>query len=213
MIFLFWMMSFKPTFSLFSFDFIKRLFISSSLSAIRVVSSVYLRVLIFLPAVLIPACASSSLAFCTMYSAYKLNKQGDNIQPWCTPFPILNQSISSSNCCFLTYIQISQEAGKMFWYFHIFENFPQFVVIHTIKGFSIINKAEVDVFLGFFCFFIQWMLAICSLVSLPFLNPTWTSESSRFKYCWSLACPTRIPLVPSLCRWDQAHAAYCMTGR
>ena len=79
---------------------------------------------------------------------------------------------SGSNCCFLTYIQISQEAGNVVWYFHIFENFPQFVVIHTIKGFSIINKAEVDVFLGFFCFFIQWMLAIRSLILLPFLNPT-----------------------------------------
>ena len=63
------------------------------LSAIRVVSSAYLRLLIFLPAILIPACASSSLAFCMMYSAYKLNKQGDNIQPWRTPFPIWNQSV------------------------------------------------------------------------------------------------------------------------
>ena len=62
-------------------------------SAIRVVSSAYLRLLIFLPAILIPACASSSSVFLVMYSAYKLNKQGDNIQPWCTPFPIWNQSI------------------------------------------------------------------------------------------------------------------------
>ena len=55
------------------------------------VSSAFLR-LLFLPAILIPDCASSSLAFCMMYSAYKWNKQGDNIQPWCTPFPIWNQS-------------------------------------------------------------------------------------------------------------------------
>ena len=88
MILVFWMLSFKPTFSLYSFTFIKRLFSSSSLSAIRVVSSAYLRFLIFLPAILIPACASSSPAFLVMYSAYKLNKQGDNIQPWCIPFPI-----------------------------------------------------------------------------------------------------------------------------
>ena len=74
-IFVFWMLSFKPTFSLSSFPFIKRLFSSSSLSAIRVVSSAYLRLLIFLPAVLIPACISSSPAFLMMYSAYKLNKQ------------------------------------------------------------------------------------------------------------------------------------------
>jgi len=92
MILVFWMLSFKPTFSL-SFTFIKRLFSYSSLSAIRVVSPTYMRWLIFLPAILIPACASSSPAFLTMYSAYKLNKQGDNIQPWRTPFPIWNQSV------------------------------------------------------------------------------------------------------------------------
>ena len=65
---------------------------SSSLSAIMVVSSAYLRLLIFLPAVLIPACASSSPAYQMMYSAYKLNKQGDNIQP-CIPFSICNKSV------------------------------------------------------------------------------------------------------------------------
>ena len=85
-------LSFKPTFSLFSSTFIKRLF-SSSLSAIRVVLSAYLRLFIFLQAILIPACASSSLAFLMMYSAYKLNKQGDNIQPWRTPFPVWNQFV------------------------------------------------------------------------------------------------------------------------
>ena len=79
MILAFWILSFKPAFSLSSVTFIKRLFSSSSLSAIRVVSSAYLRLLIFLPAIFIPACASSSPAFRMMYSAYKLNKQGDNI--------------------------------------------------------------------------------------------------------------------------------------
>ena len=93
MILVFWMLSFKPTFSLSSFTFIKRLFSSSSISAIRVVSSAYLRLLIFLQEILIPACASSSPAFLMMYSAYKLNKQGDNIQPWHTPFTIWNQSV------------------------------------------------------------------------------------------------------------------------
>ena len=82
----FWMLSFKPAFWLCSFTFIKRLFSSSSLSAIRVVSSGYLRLLIFLPEILIPTCASSSLAFHMMVNK-KLNKQGDNIQPWQTPFP------------------------------------------------------------------------------------------------------------------------------
>ena len=84
----FWMLSFKSPFPLSSFTLIKRLFSSSSLSAIRAVPSVYLRLLILLPAILIPVCASSSPAFLTMYSAYKLNKQVDNIQPWPTPFPI-----------------------------------------------------------------------------------------------------------------------------
>ena len=92
MILVFWMLSFKPIFSLFTFTFIKRLF-SSSLSAIRVVSSAYLRLLIFLPAILIPACASSSPAFRMICSEYKLNKQGDNIQPWHIPFLIWNQSV------------------------------------------------------------------------------------------------------------------------
>ena len=81
MVLVFLMLSFKPAFSLSSYTFLKRLFSSSSISAIRVMLSAYLRLLIFLPAILIPACASSSLAFLIMYSAYKLNKQGDNIQP------------------------------------------------------------------------------------------------------------------------------------
>ena len=92
------------------------LFSFSSLSAIRVVSSAYLRLLIFLLVIMISACASSSLAFHMMYSTCKLNKQGDNIQPWCTPFPIWNQSVVPlyvSNCCFLTCIEISQEASKV----------------------------------------------------------------------------------------------------
>ena len=84
-------LSFQSNFSLSSFTFLKRF--SSSLSAIRVVSSAYLRLLIFLPANLIPACVSSSPVFLMMYSAWKLNKQGDNIQPWHTPFPIWNQSV------------------------------------------------------------------------------------------------------------------------
>jgi len=93
MILVFWMLSFKPTFSLSSFTFINRLFSSSSLSATRVVSSAYLRLLIFLLAILIPACASFSTGFFMMYSASKLNKQGDKIQPRHTPFPIWNQSV------------------------------------------------------------------------------------------------------------------------
>ena len=92
-IFVVCMRSFKPAFLLSSFTFIKRLFSSSSLSAIRVVPSAYMRPLIFLPAILIPACPSSNPAFHMTYFAYKLNKQSDNMQPWCTPFLIWNQSI------------------------------------------------------------------------------------------------------------------------
>ena len=59
----------------------------------------------------------------------------------------------SSNCCFLTCIQVSQEAGQVVWYAHLFQNFPQFVVIHTVKGFGLVNEAEIDVFLELSCFF------------------------------------------------------------
>ena len=92
MILVIWMLSFKPAFSLSSFTFIKRLFSSSSLSAKRVVSSAYLRLLIFIQAILIPVCDSSSPACYMMYTAYN-NKQVDIIPPQHTPFPICNQSI------------------------------------------------------------------------------------------------------------------------
>ena len=61
--------------------------------------------------------------------------------------------MSSSNCCFLTCIQISQKAGQVVWYSHLFQNFPQFAVIHIVKGFGVVNKAEVDAFLELYCFF------------------------------------------------------------
>ena len=92
MILVFWMLSFKPNFSLSSFTFMRGSLVLFHF-LIRVVSSAYLRSLIFLLEILISVCASSSLAFRMMYSAYKLNKQGDNIQPWHTPFPIWNQSV------------------------------------------------------------------------------------------------------------------------
>ena len=61
--------------------------------------------------------------------------------------------MSSSNCCILTCIQVSQEAGQVVSYSHLFQNFPQFIVIHTVKGFGIVNKAEIDVLLELSCFF------------------------------------------------------------
>ena len=118
------------------------------------VSSAYLRLLIFLPAILIPAYASSSPEFLMMYSAYKLNKQGDNIQPWCTPFPIWNQSVVP--CPVLTVASWSAYRflkRRIRWSgipisFRIF----QFIVIHIVKGFGIVNKAEIDIFLELSCF-------------------------------------------------------------
>ena len=104
---------------------------------------------------MIPACGSSSPAFLMMYSAYKLNKQGDSMQPWCTPFLIWNQSVVP--CPVLTVA--SWPAFRFLrrqvrWSgIPISLNFPQFVVIHTVKAFGIVNKAEVDVFLELFSFF------------------------------------------------------------
>ena len=94
-IFAFWLLSFKPDFPLSSFTFIRRLFSFTLFSSISLVSSAYLRLLIFLLAVLIPACASSSLTFLMIYSAQKLNKQGENIQPSWTYFPTWSQFIVS----------------------------------------------------------------------------------------------------------------------
>ena len=93
MIFVYQCWVFNPAFSLSSFIFIKRFFSSSLLSAIRVVSSAYVRLLWFLSAFLIPVCDSSSLSFHMMYSAYMLNKSRDNMQPWCAQIPILSQSV------------------------------------------------------------------------------------------------------------------------
>ena len=89
-ILVFWMLSFKPAFSFSSFTLIKRLYSSSSPSAIRVVSSAHLRLLIFFLSILMPVAASSIPAFCMMYSVYKLNKQDDNIQAWGAAFLIWN---------------------------------------------------------------------------------------------------------------------------
>ena len=97
--------------------------------------------------------------------------------------------MSSSNCCFLTCIQVSQEADQVVWYSHLFLNFPQFIVIHTVEDFDIVNKAETDVFFwnSLALSLIQQILATWSLVPLPFLKPALTSGSSRLTYCWSLA--------------------------
>ena len=108
----------------------------------------------FLPAMLIPGCDSSSLVFCMMYSAYKLNKQGDIALMYSFPnLEPVHCSMSGSNYCFLTCTQVSQGTGKVVWYFHLFNNLPQFVVIRTVKGFGVVDKAEVDIFLELSCIF------------------------------------------------------------
>ena len=154
MILIFLMLSFKQAFSLCSFTPIERFFSSSLLSAVRMVSSAYIRLLIFLLEILTPACDSSSLACHTIYSADKLNKQGDNIQPCLTPFPVWNKSVVT--CPILTVASCPTYRffrRQVRWsVILISKNFPQFVVIHTVKGLSVVNEAEVDVFLEFFCF-------------------------------------------------------------
>ena len=135
----FWMLSFKPALSLSSFTCIKRLFNSSfchkgGTICISEVINVF------------PSNLDSSLCFIQPTFSHdvlscKLNKQVysfPNLEPVCC-------SMSSSNCCFLTCIQIFQKAGKVVWYSHFFKNCPQFAVMHTVKGFSIVNEAEVDV--------------------------------------------------------------------
>ena len=97
-------------------------------------------------------------------------------------------SMSSSNCCFLTCIQVSQEAGQVVWCPNLFRNFPQSIVIRTVKGFGMVNKAEIGVFSGILLLF--WWSSRCWQFDLWFLclvlNPAWTSGSSQFTYYWSL---------------------------
>ena len=121
-------------------------------------------------------------------------------------FPLWNQSVVpfSSHCCFLTCTQVSWEAGKVEWYYHLFKNFPRFVVIHTVKGFSIVSEAETCFFWNSLAFsMIQWMLAIWSLVPLPFLNPACTSGSSWFQlvHLEVLGSPFFIPCTEINTQW------------
>ena len=180
-----------PFFPLFSFTFIKSLFSSSSISAIRVVSTVYLRLFIFLPEILIPACASSNPAFRMMYSAYKLNKQADNIHLWCTPFPTWNESIVPS--VVLTIVSWPAYRflrGQIKW-----SGISNSLRIFHSLLWSTGSKASVQsmkqkciLFWNSLAFtMIQWMLSFWHLVPLPFLNPACTSGSPHFMYCWSLA--------------------------
>ena len=119
-------------------------------------------------------------------------------------------SMSSSNCCFLTWVQISQEVGKVVWYSHLLKNFPQFVVIHTVKLFSVVNKAEVDVFLELSCFFYD-PTDVGNLVS----GSSAFSKSSL--YIWKFL--VHVLLKPSLKnfehdlanRWNECNCAVVWT--
>ena len=121
----------------------------------RVVSSAYLRVLIFLPAILIPACASASWAFRMTYSAYNLNKQSVNTQPLPTPIPIWNQyAVPSSVLTVASWPAYRFLRRQVRWSaIPISVSFPQIVVINIVKGFCMVNKAEVSVFPESSCFF------------------------------------------------------------
>ena len=138
-----------------SFSFIKGLFSSSSLLAITVVSSAYLRLLIFLPVILTPACDSFSPTFHMMYYAHKLNKQGDNIQPCHTPFPILNQFIVPCSVLIVASWPTYRFLRTLVRWSGIpvsLRIFHSFFVSYTVKGFSVDNEAEVNIFLELPCF-------------------------------------------------------------
>ena len=164
-----------------SFTLIKRFFSFSLLSALRVVSLAYMRLLIFLLCILILACDSSSLAFLILCSAYRLNKQGDCRQPCPTPFSILNQSV-------VPYRVLTVASWPVYRFFRrqvrwssipislrAFHNF----MIHTVKGFSVANETEIDVFLKFPCFLYN-PANVDNLISCSsaFSKPTQTSGSS-----------------------------------
>ena len=158
------MLSFKPFFSLFSFTLIKRLFSCSSLSAIRVISPAFLTLLIFLDSSLWfiqPGISDDVLCKEVKQVGWQyadLMYSLPNLEP-------VHCSMSSTNCCFLTYIQVSQETSKVVWYSHLLKSFPQFVVIHTVKDFCVVNEAEVDVFPGTrFMYLIQWIWSLVPLL-------------------------------------------------
>ena len=132
--------------------------------------------------------------------------------------------MSSSNYCFLTCIQVSQKAGQVVWYFHLFQNFPQLIVIHTVKSLGIVNKAEIDVFLELSCFFhdpadVGNLISGSSAFSKTSLNiwksefgnkelMIWATVSSQPCFCWlyraspSLAAKNIVNLISVLpIRW------------
>ena len=140
-------------------------------------------------------------------------------------------SMSSSNCCFLTCIQVSQETGQMVWYSHLFQNFPQFIVIHTVKTFGIVNKAEIGVFLELSCFsydpadvgnlisgssaFSKTSLNIWKFAVHVLLKPGLENFEHYFTSVWDVVI--KIPQITWLChhppvRSPQADQTPCNPG-
>ena len=114
-------------------------------------------------------------------------------------------SMCGSNCCFLTCIQVSQEAGKVVWYSHLLKNFPQFIMIYTVKGFGVINKAEVDVFLELPCFFDDPVSQFSCSVLSDSLRPHELQDARP-------PCPSSTPRVHSnscpLSQWCHPAISY-----
>ena len=180
-IFIFWMLSFKPTFSFSSFTFINRLFSFSSFSAIRVVSSAYLRLLIPFPAISTPAYASSGLVFHMLYSAnflIEVKQAGWQYTALTYSFPDL-EPVCCSMCLVLTVT--SWPAYRFLRRQVRWSSIPislrifQLVVVYTVKGFDVVNNAEIDVFLELSCFFydpidVGNLISGCSAFSKTSLN-------------------------------------------
>ena len=124
--------------------------------------------------------------------------------------------MSSSNCCFLICIQISQEAGQTVWYSHLWKNFPQFVVIHIVKSFGIVNKAEIDVFLELSCFFydptdVGNLISGSSAFSKSSLNIWKCAVHRRDWKCQfrePLSSPASISIIP-LAALGNKHVEFC----
>ena len=119
--------------------------------------------------------------------------------------------MSGSNWCFLTCIQVSQEADQVVWYSHVFKNFPQFVVIHTVKGFSIVNKAEVDVFLKLSCFFddpmhVGNLISGSSAFSKSSLNIWKFTVSVLLSLAWRILSLILLVCEMSAIVWQHEHS-------
>ena len=120
-------------------------------------------------------------------------------------------SMSSSNCCFLTCIQVSQEAGQVVCYSHLFQNFPQFLVIHTVKGFGIVNKAEIDVFEPHKYIWSKFHLSICGKHLTFFMHVCARKSSKIYKHYLVFFCQHSYKLgiiITPFCRRRNRHRRY-----